>query len=143
MTGANMALYEVLISHLRGNNALWGQRVQPLTNASVSLKKPYVVFFEASNLRRLSAPTRKMAEINLSVKGVAGDMATAMAIQDSITTLLDDSGDQDVDPRLPYHAAWRILTVTEGRSIWIEEQFAGAENIYHAGHQYLFVMERR
>lgn len=143
MTAANQALYEVMYSHLNNASALWGTRVQPLMAANAQLARPFVVYFEASNQRRLSAPTKKMAEILLSVKGISDSMANAMAISDAITTLLDDSGAQDVNPRLPYHAGWQILTVTEGRSIWVEEKFAGAADIYHAGHQYLFVMERR
>ncbi len=140
---ARQAAFEVLISHLRNANPLWGVRVQPLTIASADLTMPYVVFFEASNQRRLSSPSKKMAEVLISVKGVALEMASAMGIEEAISLLLDDSGDQDINPRLPSHADWRILTVTEGRSISVEEKFSGAQSIYHAGHQYLFVMERR
>ncbi len=143
MTSAKQAAYEVLNAHLKNANPWWGVRVQPLTIASADLQKPYVVFSEASNMRRLSAPPIKMAEVLIAVKGVALEMATATGIEDAITGLLDDSGDQDVSPRLPFNADWRILTVTEQRSIWVEEKFSGAQSLYHAGHQYLFLMERR
>lgn len=141
--GAHEALNQVLIGHLRDASPLWGVRVQPLEVASASLVKPYVVFFMVSGGRFMGNANKKRAAMVISVKGVAKDMATAMAIQEAITGLLDDSGSQDIDPRLPYHAGWVITTVTEDRVIWLQEQFAGAENIYHAGHQYQVNMERR
>ena len=143
MSSARQAAYEVLISRLKNANPLWGGRVQPLTIATSGLEMLFVVFFTASNMRQLSTPTRKSAMMTVSVKAVAKTLADAEAASDAISGLLDDSGDQDVDPRLPYHAAWRILTLTEDRAIEIEEKFSGAESIYHAGHQYQLAMERR
>jgi hypothetical protein len=141
--GAHEALNQVLIAHLRNASPLWGVKVQPLEIASSNLEKPYVVFFPASNGRFLGNANKKRAQIVMSIKGVAKDMASALAIQEAITGLLDDSGSQDISPRLPYHAGWVVTTVTEDRAIWLQEQFAGAENIYHAGHQYQVNMERR
>lgn len=143
MISAIQAVYEVTYSHLNNASSLWGTRVQPLAVAGASLVKPYVVFFEASNQRRLSTPSAKMAEILLSIKGVTNVFGDALTMQQLITERMDDSGDQDINPRLPYNVGWRILTVTEQRSIWLEEKFSGALDIYHAGHQYLIVMERR
>lgn len=143
MTSARQAAYELLIAHLRGGSPLWDQRVEPLTVATTTLEKPFVQFFTAANMRQLSTPSRRSAEMTISVKGVANTLAEAEAISEAITLLLDNSGVQDVDPRLPTHAEWDVLTVTEDRAIEIEEKFSGAESIYHAGHQYQFKMERR
>lgn len=143
MISAKQAAYEVLYARFNNASPLWGTRVQPLTAASSQLVRPYVVFFEASNQQRQTSPSHKMAEFLVSVKGVTEKFADALTIEQLITERLDDSGDQDLNPRLPYNAGWRILTVTEQRSIWLEEKFSGAMDIYHAGHQYLLVMERR
>ena len=70
-----------------------------------------------------------------------------MAGSEAISALLDDSGRQDVgsasaNPHLPIHAEWDITTVTEELDIWVEELF-DTENIYHAGHQYRVMMEKK
>lgn len=154
---AQNALYEILISRLRNASALWGVRVEPLTIASSRLGEPldsngqrqlYVVFSELSGGREMVNPQRKNAEMLISVKAVSGTMAQAMAASDAISALLDDSGRQDVgseaaNPRLPIHAAWDITTVTEERDIWLEEKSSGAQSIYHAGHQYRVMMEKK
>lgn len=150
MTSALDSLYSVLIQRIKNANPLWGARVQPLTVASAKLavgangeRQAYVVFFAADERRRRSNAQRRQAEIMLSVKGVAGDLAPALLMSDALTTLLHDHGDQDAAPALPQHAGWRILTVTEGRQIYIEEPISPAGSIYHAGHQYEIVMEAR
>jgi hypothetical protein len=153
---AQQALYEVLISRLRNASPLWGVRVEPLTTASSRLGAPgadgkrklYVVFFEVSGGANKVNPHRKNAEFVISVKAVGGDMANVMAASAVISTLLDESGRQDVgseaaNPHLPIHADWDVTTITEDRDIWLEELFSGAESIYHAGHQYQVNMEKK
>lgn len=154
---AQQALYEVLISRLMNTSALWGVRVEPLTTASSRLgeqldangqRQLYVVFFEVSGGREMVNPRRKNDEKLISVKAVAGSMTQAMAASDAISALLDDSGRQDVGSvttpvHLPTHAGWDITTMTEERDIWLEEKFSGAQSIYHAGHQYRVMMEKR
>lgn len=139
---AIQAAYEVLYQALVGE-ALWGERVEPLTYASADTEKPYCVFFVVAGGRELSVPGRNHQRFTMTVKGVALDMATALAMQDAISGALHNAGEQDVSPRLVSHADWHVLTVTEGRAIWLEEQFAGAQNIYHAGYQFELLMERR
>lgn len=139
---AQQALYEVLFNHLRGVEP-WGERVEPLQIASARLSKPYCVFFLAVGARLLVTPPRRSARLTLSVKLVALSMAAALSGQEAITERLHNSGSQDVAGRLPGHADWHVLTVTEGRAIWLEEKFEGAQSIYHAGHQYEFLMEAK
>lgn len=141
--GAQEAVYQILRSRLMNASALWGVRVQPVEIAGSGLVKPYVLFFTASNMAPSSNPYHKKAEIVISIKGVAEDMATALAIQEALTQLMDDSGDQDINPRLPYNADWRVTTVTIDRAIWLQELDTVGEMIYHAGHQYRMTMERR
>lgn len=140
---AQQAVNEVLISYLRNASALWGVRAYPVEIAPSGVARPYVVFFPASNMAPASNPHHKKAELAMSIKGVALDMANALAIQEALTTMLDDSGDQDINPRLPTHAGWRITNVTIDRAIWLQELSSVGDMIYHAGHQYQVRMERR
>ncbi|GIL09275.1 MAG: hypothetical protein BroJett033_7860 [Chloroflexota bacterium] len=131
-----------MYAQLRGV-APWGERVQPLAVASSGLAKPYAVFFAVSSGRAPSVPVRDLARHTVSVKAVALDLATALGAQEAISGLLHNAGEQDVNPRLAAHPEWHVLTVTEGRAILIEEKFDGGLSIYHAGHQYDWLMERR
>lgn len=140
---AQEAAYQILRSRLVNASPLWGVRVQPVEIASSGLARPYVQFFAASNMAPASNPYHKKAEIAMSIKGVAEDMATALAIQEALTQLMDDSGDQDINPRLPYNGDWRVTTVTIDRAIWLQELDMVGEMVYHAGHQYQVRMERR
>ncbi|MBZ0294499.1 MAG: hypothetical protein K8L99_18185 [Anaerolineae bacterium] len=143
MTAALASCYEVLYQHLNDASPLWGTRVQPLTIASAELTRPYTVFFLAAGGNEQSVPADDMKRFTISVKTVADVFADALTAQDEISLLLRNSGEQDIQPSLPTHPDWHLLTVTEGRAIWIEEKFAGAQNIYHAGYQYDILMERK
>ena len=143
--GAHEALYKVMNARFSTatEKSLWGGRAQAVEIANAKLVRPYLLFFVASNMTPASNPHIHKAEIVLSVKGIAEDMATALAIQEAVTGLLKNSGTQDLTPRLPYNADWVITTVSEDRAIWLEELSAVGNMIYHAGHQYMFRMERR
>lgn len=140
---ATGALYEVLFAHLSGASTLWEGRVEPLMMASADLEKPCLMFFRASGMRAPSVPVRDKERFTVTVKVVTEEMQQAVDGQAAITTALHNSGEQDVNPRLPSHEEWHILTVTEDREVWIEEAFEQAARIYHAGHQYDILMERR
>lgn len=137
------ALYEIVYAHLNGFSPMWGNRVEPLMMASAALEKPCLMFFRASSGRENSVPNRDSARFSLTVKIVAETMQQAVDGQAAISTALHNAGAQDVSPRLPSHAEWQVLTVTEDREVWIEEAFQQAERIYHAGYQYDILMERR
>lgn len=138
---AERALAEILFSKLHNTSPLWATRVERLVTASATMTKPYVVFFHVSGGRDLVRARVRGARGTVSVKGVSETLAAADQICDAITGLLADSGDQDWNPRLAGHASWRVLTLTEGRHIYIEEKALGATSIYHMGHQYEYVME--
>lgn len=146
---AHEALYTVMNARFKNASALWGVNVQARAIATKGLAKPCLLFFVASSTALRSNPHHKQADIMLSVKGVAEDtqsvagMATAVAMQEAITLLLEDSGTQDINPRLPYNADWVITTVTEDREIWLEDLTSVDTTVYHAGHQYQVMMERR
>lgn len=137
------AIYQVMNAHLKNGSPIWQGRVQPLAMASAGLEKPCLMFFHASGGRELSVPVRDSARFTLTVKIVAEAMQQAVDGQAAISTLLHNSGAQDVSPRLPTHVEWDVLTVTEGREVWIEEAFEKAKRIYHAGYQYDILLERR
>lgn len=137
------ALYEILFAHLNGASPIWGSRVEPLMMASADLEKPCLIFFRASGVRENSVPVRNSARFSLTAKVVAETMQDAVDGQAAISTALHNAGSQDVNPRLPSHEEWNVLTVTEDREVWIEEAFEQAARIYHAGYQYDILMERR
>lgn len=137
------ALYEIMFAHLVNASTIWGTRVEPLMVASAGLEKPCLMFFRASGGRESSVPVRDSARFSLTVKVVTETMQQAIDGQAAISTRLHNSGSQDVNPRLPSHEEWQILTVTEDREVWIEEAFENAQRIYHAGYQYDILMERR
>jgi hypothetical protein len=143
MSSPQQAVNEVLLQHIRGKSALWGERVQPLMTASATLTMPYVIFFPAASGRRQSVPSRDHHEFVMTVKAVGKDLQTVLSMESDLSDLLHASGRQDINPRLPLHPEWYILTVAEGRSVFMEEKFAGAESIYHAGHQYAILLERK
>jgi hypothetical protein len=143
MTSAKGALYQVLYPYLRDYGGVWGMRVEPLAVATAGLDKPCVQFFYVGGGRELSVPRRDSQRIMLAVKCVAETMQVAVDGQEQISAALHNAGEQDVDPRLPSHDGWHILTVTEEEEVWVEEMFEGTQRIYHAGHRYEFLMERR
>lgn len=144
MSGAPKdALYQVLFNHLNNASPIWEDRIEPLMMASADLEKPCLIFFGASGGRENSVPVRDSARFTITAKVVAETMQEAVDGQAALSTALHNSGSQDVDPRLPSHEEWQILTVTEDREVWIEEAFQQAERIYHAGYQYDILMERR
>lgn len=142
MTSAEEALKKVLHSALV-NNALWDTRVSGIELIAATAVKPYVVFFVASNVRVPMSIRKKNVVIEMSIKGVAVDVATAYAIQDAIGERLDDSGTQDYNPRLPIDPDWYVTTVTQTRAIWLQENFSPSTTFYHAGHVYRVTMERK
>jgi hypothetical protein len=148
--GAHEACNLVINTRLHSGSQIWGVRVQPGLIASSALIKPCVMFFIAANERyRQANALKKRVILTLSVKGIAEDapgvsaLATALAMQEAITTLLDDSGTQDILSRLPYNGDWIITNVTEGREIFLDELTSVGKMVYHAGHQYEVMMERR
>jgi len=136
------ALYQVMKATLK-NAGSWGTRVEPMMVASAGLKKPCLLFFKASGMREQSVPSRDSARFSVTVKVVAETMQQAVDGQADISAALHNAGEQDINPRLPAHDEWHVLTVTEDRDVWIEEIFEGDRRIYHAGYQYDILMERR
>lgn len=143
MTSPKGALYQVMNAHLRNASTIWMTRVEPMMVATTGLQKPCLLFFAASGGRELSVPSRNSARFSVTVKCVAETMQQAVDGQAAISAALHNAGAQDINPRLPSHAEWQILTVTEDREVWIEETFENAQRVYHAGYQYDILMERR
>lgn len=136
------ALFEVWKAHLRGASPLWGQQVYPNGMAPADAVRPYVLMFWAGGGYVPVTQNRRTVRLTISVKGVADEMAAALAMKAALGDLLMDSGVYDTNPSLPAHADWLIKTVTQDRIIYLEEAFQGAQWIYHAGNQYVVEMER-
>jgi hypothetical protein len=140
---AEQALYEILNAHFGAVvSPIWTD-YQPLESGSASLVKPYLVYFVASAVSERQVVQTRHERITLSTKGVALELASALAIQEVLSQELDDSGSQDYDPRLPSHTDWEVLTVTEDGIIRIDEALEGAKWIYHRGHRFDILMERK
>lgn len=140
---AREALNQVLNLHLRDYSPVWGQRITPRMVATANLEKPRLLFFALPGLNADPNPVRNAYQVTITVKVVAENLQTALAGQADISKALRNAGEQDVDPRLPAHADWHILTVTEDREVYLEDPFEGTLTSYHAGHQYVVLMERR
>lgn len=84
------------------------------------------------------------ATIDLAVKCIADTQDDSFTGAAQISAALNDMGEQDdtADP-LDGGDDWVITTSTQMRIIHTVEQFAKAENIYHDGHVFSFVMGRR
>lgn len=136
------ALFQVLKAQL-DNVSPWGVRVFAAGRAPAKTARPYVLYFSAGGGPTIVTPWRRSATFILSVKVVDTSMANALVAREAFNDLLDNSGENDTDPRLPASATWRILTVTAGREIEIPEYVENAETVYHCGFQYEFTMEAK
>lgn len=137
------AAKEVVFALLSGaENPIW-TAVQGLEVPSTKAVRPYVHYFWAGGGNARAAVNRRNARLVLAIKGVADSERTALAMKAALVDLLEDSGSQDVNPRLPAHPDWHITTVSMDRDIYLEEQFEGTQRIYHAGNQYVFMMEAK
>lgn len=136
------ALFEVLNTHLRGANPLWGDNVTSEQVAAAELTKPFLQYFWAGGGNELISTNRRNVRLTITVKAVAHTMLEALAMKAAVGDLLESSGSQDTAPQLPPHSDWTILTVTQDRVISLDEKFEGGKSIYHRGNQYEFLMER-
>lgn len=135
-------LLRTLYPYLRDYpGAEWGGRVEPRAVATSGLQKPCLLFFTAAIINNPTQAVRNNERITLTVKLVAETMQVAVDGMARISAALKNSGAQDVDPRLPAVTGWTVQTVTEDRAVWIEESFDNARWSYHAGYQYIFLME--
>lgn len=134
------ACYRTLRAHLSAEDALWGGRAYPLEVLPAQTVKPYVVFFVASAIEPQDLAVQR-AELVVSVKCVAETLGDSLAGASRIRAYLDDSGTQDISPRLPTLATWEVTAVTLDRAIHLQEAVTPDGVIYHDGHQYLITME--
>lgn len=136
------ALFQVLYTHLRGANVLWGDNVTSESVAAAEIDKPFLQFFWAGGGNDLVSANRRNVQLTITVKAVANNMEQAQAMKAAVGDLLESSGSQDTSPQLPPHSDWTITTVTQDRIIYMDEMFEGALPIYHRGNQYVVTMER-
>jgi hypothetical protein len=141
------AVSEILSDYMNGLGQ-WGANVSPVEQVS-NISYPYLTWFWSGGGSELQAVHLRSARLQMSVKGVCGEedgivspYNTALVMQGEIADLLVDSGLQDVDPRLPSHTDWMVLTVTQGRVIYQRVQLSDGSWSHHAGHVYEFMMEK-
>lgn len=144
---AEEALLVILKAHFGAVSSPPWTDYQPESVAAAKTAKPYMLFFVASALNERQLMTTRHERITLSAKGVALTLSEAWAVQETLSVELDDSGSQDVGnqngEKLPSHANWDVLTVTEDGIISLDERFEGAQAIYHRGHRFDILMERK
>jgi len=143
MTAAVETLNLIIAAHLRNASPVWGERVRSVSTVEASLVRPYVHFFIASELNEKILVRKRHTRIALSVKGVAENLGEALQMQGLLADLLDDSGQNDINARLPAHPDWAVLSVTQGRAIILDDFFKNAVMIYHRGHQFEILMEEK
>lgn len=135
------ALFKTLRTHLI-NQGDWQSRLGPLEVLQNQVSIPYCAYYVNAQTRVLSVPRRNHQRIVVGVRAAANTLAAALAMQEQISELLHNSGSQDVDPRLPSHAEWHILTVTEERALnLLPVRVEGSIETYHAGYLYGVMME--
>lgn len=131
------ALLVALNNKLTGQS-LWADRVYP-DAAPAGVTRPYVVHFYVSGGER-NERQKKDARFVLTVKCVANTMTESLQGAALIDSLLSDAGSQD-DSAFTCGDGWEITTCTTDRMVHLTEMFAGADPIYHDGHQYIIMME--
>lgn len=84
------------------------------------------------------------AELVLSIKCVAADLATALTGAQLLSETFNDQGTQDVgvSAALSGGTYWTINTTTKELAIHFVEHVQGATQIYHSGNRYRFFMQR-
>lgn len=135
-----IALCRACFNRLTSTEEMWGQQVgeDPLAGWT----HPYVQMYQISGME----PNRVQeqdAEYEMGFKVVADDMEQALNGAARLSALLNDQGEQDLPTAALYGGSdWDICTSTQGRAIHLIEKFANAQNIYHEGHVFTFVMGR-
>lgn len=133
-------LYEIVQNALNGRS-VWGERVHAGL-APAGEPRPYAIYNYVAGGDEGNRGRLATARIVMSVKCVAANRTDAFAGAAAITALLDDQGEQEL-AGLPSHPDWHVSTVTQDRVVQLDEMYAGAESIYHQGHQYVFKMEAK
>lgn len=138
---AKAALFSVVSQQLRGD-ALWGERVYH-DAAPRGVAYPYVVFFVAGG-GELNLHRTPDAEIVVSVKAVADNLAVAFECAARIQDLLNDRGASDIRAGLPdAPGGWLIISSTQGLDISLVDYVDQSDKrIYHEGAQYEFFMQK-
>lgn len=142
------ALNLILKSQLRDAGA-WGSRAYPIENPPSKTVYPYAAWFPSGGGNELQAVHAHTARLQMSVKGVCGEQdgivdphGTALMMQGQLSALLLESGAQDAGSNsLPSNANWVVLTVTQGRMIYLPVQLEDKSWSFHAGHVWDILME--
>lgn len=127
----------------------WGPRAYPIENPPSSTDYPYATWFLSGGGNELQVVHAHSVRLQMSVKGVCGEQdgiidphGTALKMQGQMSALLLDSGAQDAGSNsLPSNPDWVVLTVTQGRMIYLPVQLEDKTWSYHAGHVWDFLME--
>ena len=134
------AAYRAIRARLAGSGLSWAGRVYgDVIPASVEL--PVVTYFwqggGEANFRR-----NQDAELVIIVKAVSYTQAEAFSMAAEIAALLNDKGHtDDADDHLTASGGWTILTCTQELAVHLVDMWAGAQPVFHEGHQYRLVME--
>ena len=135
-----LALGKACFNRLTATPEIWGNQVGEVIHPS--WVKPYLQMYYISGGERNQYKTQD-AEFQLGFKVVAEDMEQALIGAARISALLNDQGVQDrPDVALAGGDDWEICTATQGRMIHLVEAFSDAQNFYHEGHVFSFVLGR-
>ena len=141
----NLILKEKLIG-----NGLWDARGYPMESPA-SITYPYALWFPSGDTPERQAVHVQTVRMQMSVKGVCGEQdditdphGLALTMQSQLSDLLRWSGAQDAGGNsLPVNSEWDVLTVTQGRMIYLRAPLPDTSWSYHAGHVWDILMERK
>lgn len=140
MSDALGTVFKAVKARLDNANALWDNRVH-LDYAPAGVARPYVVYQVSASA---DANARKQIETNravVTVKCVAETMGEAITGASAIRALFADAGAQG-GGAVSGDASYQISTITTGTRIHIPEQTPDGKQIYHAGYDFTFYVER-
>lgn len=133
------ALMKAIVNKLRGGG-VWGNQVSEVIQPA--WVKPYclVYFISGGETNNLIAQD---ADYEIGVKVIADNQQQSLTGAAQVLELLNDKGEQDTSTSpLDGGTDWTITTSTAGRMIHLIEPFQNAQNIYHDGHVFSFVLGR-
>lgn len=140
MSTALAAAYDALRTRLIAGAEPWNDRAYQ-GRAPAGTAYPYVVYFWSGGGE--DNRTRKRdANLMITVKAVAKTIGQALSAADRIDALLNDHGLYDnAGDSLVNAKGWYILTITQEGAFELVETFAAADDTYHQGGRYRFIME--
>ena len=133
------ALATALYTKLTSGSDVWGARVYD-QYVPAKANYPYIFMHKVgggdTNTNLTSDP-----RIIYGIRCVSKSQTEAYDVQKRIQELIDDQGDYDTTTPLNAGDDWQIRTSQKTLAIVFVEDVDHATRVFHAGHQYIFMMQ--